>query len=504
METRHILRSYKETLLFLLIFVFATALYLFNINFSDLWIDETFTKALISHPLTEVFKYLTNDFHPPLYYIGLKVFTYFTGISGFTIRLFSVIGGLCTLLISYVVGQRILGKTGALWFCLMLVSLPMLTSYTHDARMYTWAAFMTTGVFLYSVLYMKTQKNSDLIFLGLFSLMAAYTHYYCLMAAFWSNAFVLIYLLINRNRAWRAHTLMGLIVFICFLPWLTVFINQTKAAHNDFWIPEVTPSIVLSCYFYPFGEKIYLPISTTAYFLIAILYGLTVISIIASIYKSIRSQKDDHQLALGLSFFIFNMTILAWLILSITFKPLIYPRYIMCMVTMLMVPPAIFFMSGGIKWLKVILSGVVMCLGVYISIAGSYFSYGPYKQSAEYLADKHPDIKKIVNFHEILVGPLMEYDKNKQLTHYLLKNKNTALYTNMAVFDGLHEFNKLDDILKKDELFCVPNFPFFTLNQSNLDLILSQSQVVNIDEVIDNKAYGSKILLYILKYQGNK
>jgi 4-amino-4-deoxy-L-arabinose transferase-like glycosyltransferase len=491
---------HKETLLFLVIFLCAAALYLFNINFSDLWADETYTKALISHPFGQVFKDLAKDFNPPLYYVALKVFTNIVGSNAFTIRLFSVIGALSTLLIGYVVGQRVFGKNCALCYCLLLVSLPMLASFTHEGRMYTWAALATTGVFLYSLLYMKNGRIGDLIFLGLFSLMAAYTHYYCLMAAFWSNVFVLIYLLVNRKLAWRAHLLMGMAVLVCSLPWLSVLLGQVKSAHNDFWIPETTLWTVLSCYLYPFAQKIYLPVSAATYWLTAIVYGLSVMAI----YNIFISGKDDRKPALGLSLFIFNATILSWVVISITFKPLLFPRYIMGVVTMIMVPPALFLSHGNMKWLKAVLSGIVLLLGVYLYITGSYFSFGPYKQSAEYLADKHPEVKKMVYFHEILPGPLMEYNKNRQLEHYWLKNENTAVYTNMDVFDGLRAFNKLDDILEKDDLFCVADFQNSPLNKVNFDLILSQSQKMNVKEVVDDKTqYGTKILLYILKYRGN-
>ena len=178
----------KETLLFVLIICCAALLYLFNINFSEIWVDESFTKALVRHPFSEFFKLVADDFHPPLYFLGLKLFTGVVGLSDFTIRLFSVIGALGTLIIGYTVGQKVFGKGGALSYCLLLLALPMLAAFTHNARMYTWAAFATTGVFLYACLFLKTNKKGDLMLLGVFSLMAAYTHYYSLIAAFWADA----------------------------------------------------------------------------------------------------------------------------------------------------------------------------------------------------------------------------------------------------------------------------------------------------------------------------
>ncbi|MGA2062905.1 MAG: glycosyltransferase family 39 protein [Thermoguttaceae bacterium] len=127
----------KETSLFLLIICFAALLYLFNINFSEIWIDEAFTKALVRHPFSQICSLVAGDFHPPLYFLGLKLFTSVVGLNDFTIRLFSVIGALSTLIIGYIVGQRVFGKYGALCYCYLLLALPMLACYWRYIRIIT-------------------------------------------------------------------------------------------------------------------------------------------------------------------------------------------------------------------------------------------------------------------------------------------------------------------------------------------------------------------------------
>ncbi|MGD0518579.1 MAG: hypothetical protein ABSA26_13670, partial [Thermoguttaceae bacterium] len=357
----------------------------------------------------------------------------------------------------------------------------------------------TTSVYLYSMLVLKTNRKSDLVFLGLFSLMAAYTHYYCLIAAFWADSFVLVYLFLTKNKLWRSCCLMGIVVFILFLPWFSVLLSQTHTAQKDFWIPAVSPSTLLSCYCDPFAQP-YVPYYYATYSMIAIVYGLTIMAI----YNVFIARKDNNKPALGMALIIFNGTILTAVIISLTLRPLLYPRYIMTFVTMLMVPPALFFMGGAYKWLKAILLGAFLCCGIYISIAASYFSYGPYKQSLDYLQETHPDVKKIVHVMEITAGPFYEYDKSGRWSQYCVKNEDAVWYTNMEVFDNYHAIKKIDDILKKDEVFCVVNFPYAPLNKNNFDLILSQSETVAMDTVDDNKPHGGpKILLYILKYRGN-
>ena len=75
----------------------------------------------------------------------------------------------------------------------------------------------------------------------------------------------------------------------------------------------------------------------------------------------------------------------------------------------------------------------------------------------------------------------------------------------MEVFNNLHATCTLDKVLEKDEPFCVANFPYMPFNENNLKRILSESQLVKVHTVIDNKVeYGGSILLYLLKYQGIK
>jgi uncharacterized membrane protein len=143
-----------------------------------------------------------NDLHPPLYYLGLKLFTSLFGLNVITLRFFSVLAVLSTKLLGYFAGQRIFGKQGVLYFCLMLISVPMLAAYSHQARIYTWAVFSATGVFIYAYLLMKTGKNRDLVLLFVFTVIAMYIHYYSMAAAFVANVFVFLYFLLTKNKKW--------------------------------------------------------------------------------------------------------------------------------------------------------------------------------------------------------------------------------------------------------------------------------------------------------------
>ena len=480
-------------LLFLVIFVIAGAFYLFNIGFSDLWSDEIYTKSMLDGSISDFYTKLKNDLHPPLYYLGLRFFTALFGLNATTLRLFSVLGVLSTILLGYFAGQRVFGKKGALYFCLMLISLPMLAAYSHQARMYTWAAFSVTGVFIYSYLFMRTGKNRDLALLFVFNLLAIYIHYYAMAAAFVANMFVFLYLLGTKNKKWIPHLFSLLSAAILFLPWLFTFIIQVKKVQHAFWAPEVSLSAILACFTIPFTEQFW----TTNYSisLTILIYSLIAITILISFRKSF----SEYRLVLWLSLSVFLGTLLVVTVISLFSQPILSTRYVMAIVIMLVVPPTILFTRMKNQWLKWILIPVILFLGIRISVSNFYFSYGPYKQTIEYISATYPEIRKILHITEVTAGPMVEYNGNSGLSHYWLRAK----MSNVDAFPEVHQYNQPGEFLQPGEEFCAVRFHNLELNKENLDLVLSESELIKTDTVIDNKfKNGIIIQLYLLKYRG--
>lgn len=480
--------------LFLLLFVPATGFYLFHIGFSDLWSDEVYTKVMLEDSLPDFYEKFRNDLHPPLYYLGLRLFTTLFGINPITLRLFSVLGVLSTLLLGYFAGQRVFGKQGALYFCLMLISIPMLAVYSHQARMYTWAAFSVTGVFIYSYVFLTTGKNRDLALLLAFTVMAMYIHYYSMVAAFVANAFVFLYLLLTRNRNWLRHGISSLLAVLLFLPWIFMFLVQFKKVQHAFWAPEVNLQTILSCFNIPFTEQFW----TTGYstILIILMYCLMIFTFSGSFTKHF----SEYRLVLWLSLAVFLGTLLVVLLISLFSQPILFSRYVVTMVPLLAVPPAVLFTVMKRKWLKMINMAVILFLGIRISLSTFRFSYGPYQQAVEFIATHYPEINKVLHLTEITAGPMVEYHGKSGLSHYWLK----AEMSNVDAFPEIHQYTQPGEFLEPGETFCVVRFNNLELNTENLELVLSESEHLKTDTVFDNKVeYGNIIQVYLLKYLGN-
>jgi uncharacterized membrane protein len=469
---------------------------LFNIGFSDLWSDELYTKAMLDGSLSDFYTKFKNDLHPPLYYLGLRLFTALFGLNPITLRLFSVLGVLSTILLGYFAGQRIFRKQGALYFCLMLISLPMLATYSHQARMYTWSAFSITGVFIYSYLFIKTGKNRDLALLFVFTIIAMYIHYYSMVAAFVANMYVFLHLLRIKNKKWRHHLFSLLFAVLLFLPWLFMFIIQVKRVQHAFWIPEVSPTTILHCFAIPFTEQFW----TTAYSisLVILIYCL----IIFTFFKNSTKSFSEYRIVLWLSLFIYTGTLLVVMIISLFSQPILFSRYVVAIVVMLVIPPTILFVQMKRKWLKMILISIILFLGIRISISTFYFSYGPYKQTVDYIATIYPEIRKILHITEHTAGPMVEYTGNSGLSHYWLK----AEMSNVDAFPQVHQYKQPGEFLQPGEVFCAVRFHNLELNKENLDLVLSESELIKTDTVRDKKVEDGIIMiqLYLLKYKDSQ
>ena len=134
-----------------------------------------------------------------------------------------------------------------------------------------------------------------------------------------------------------------------------------------------------------------------------------------------------------------------------------------------------------------------------LSISNFGFSYGPYKQTINYITSTYPEIKKIFHITEVTAGPLTEYGRNSGLSHYWLK----AEMSNVDAFAEVHQYNRPDEFLEPGEEFCAVRFHNLELNIENLNRVLAESELIRTDTIIDDKLKnGIFMQLYLLKYKG--
>jgi len=132
----------------------------------------------------------------------------------------------------------LLGGVG-IFFSFLTFFLPIMTAYSQEIRMYSWAFLIITVTSIYAYRFYRnvkdkndTGKMKNLVIFCIFSICACYIHYYALITTCLINLLLLIFLIRNRKEAkidLRNFLILAGIQVLIYIPWL-VFLLRTNNA----------------------------------------------------------------------------------------------------------------------------------------------------------------------------------------------------------------------------------------------------------------------------------
>jgi 4-amino-4-deoxy-L-arabinose transferase-like glycosyltransferase len=202
----------------------AFAVRVLRLDFQALWWDEGWTVYFATADIPAMVARTAVDIHPPFYYLILHLWTSITGVSAFSVRLFSVMVGTLAIPLVFVVGRRLFGRQSGVLAALVMTLAPFDVYYSQEARMYALVALLVLGsVYVFLSLLRRYRSGGRswhlwVLYVSVMSL-AIYTQYY---AAFVPLAFS-IFILFRFPRyggilyKWIAAHLVLLLVY---LPWV--------------------------------------------------------------------------------------------------------------------------------------------------------------------------------------------------------------------------------------------------------------------------------------------
>lgn len=222
-----------------IIFIFLLALGLrFIVINQSLWLDEAIGAYAVKNftyksLLTEFMKY---DFHPPLYYLILKFWTSIFGYSEVSLRFPSIIFGIGTIWITYLIARIVNVKKGNLFPILTALFLTISQFhiyYSHEARMYGMAAFLAS-LSIYSMLKMLiNDKNWNFWNLATFSFSITALIFSDYMPVFLYPLYLIAPFIYRKDRGWWKKYLLSFIVPTVFgLLWLPTLLIQSSAGKS--------------------------------------------------------------------------------------------------------------------------------------------------------------------------------------------------------------------------------------------------------------------------------
>lgn len=125
-----------------------------------MWLDETFSVWMASHNVADMLQWIIRiDQHPPLYYLLLHCWINIGGTTPFQVRMLSVLFGVATIPMIYLIGKRMSGAQMGLAAAMFLALSPYHIAFAQETRMYTLLTF-NASVAIYALVRLLTDSRS--------------------------------------------------------------------------------------------------------------------------------------------------------------------------------------------------------------------------------------------------------------------------------------------------------------------------------------------------------
>lgn len=215
---------------------------------NNLWYDEGYTAALISHPLKELIQITSQDVHAPFYYILLKGF--YTLCGGGThywpLKLFSLLFLTAYMFLGKYWVRKLFDEQTSVYFMLFSLLMPSMCVQAGNARMYTMGLFFFTATGLCACDILRESSGKKWILFCLCSIGSVYSHTFTMV-----ETLLLYLILLGALLYQKKYTLLkwylgsGLAVSVCYMAWLAVIYRQMQSriasagANEELFIPNM-------------------------------------------------------------------------------------------------------------------------------------------------------------------------------------------------------------------------------------------------------------------------
>lgn len=166
----------KNYIYYILVVAFFIRIMALNQSF---WLDEA-TTATVARDLSwsQYFNnFLPGDFHPPAYYVLIKIWGLIFGVNEPSLRFLSIIFALISVYLIYKITKILINKSTALLAAILLSFAPLHIYYSQEARVYTMATALSALLIYTYLLFKKKQTMRHKIFFIISTALIFYTNY---------------------------------------------------------------------------------------------------------------------------------------------------------------------------------------------------------------------------------------------------------------------------------------------------------------------------------------
>lgn len=215
-----------DILLIAILLILGTYMRVIGIERPDgLWYDElnTYFIAKQQFPLGILQNLFIRDLHCPLYYMLLHIWMNIFGNADVALRTLSLLFGILTLPISYLVGKRLAGQEGGIITLFFFSINSGLIYYSQEVRFYSLLVFFTTLSAFFLIKLKDTQSKLDYSGLIISNLIIIYTFTIGIFFVLIESLAFATYLIATK-KSYKQFLLSNLITFILSIPIIILLI----------------------------------------------------------------------------------------------------------------------------------------------------------------------------------------------------------------------------------------------------------------------------------------
>jgi uncharacterized membrane protein len=368
-----------------------------------IWVDESYSFAMVKHSFSEIWRITGADVHPPLYYWYLKIMIEPFGYSMVMAKVASILPYMFIIIFGGKQLRKYFNERTAILFMGLFFCFPFAMNYSIEVRMYSLAsAFVfSCAVFAYK-LWVEQGKIKNMVGLVISGVLSAYTHYFAFVSICIIYGLLFIAILAKRRNLFSKWLVSVIISIIIYAPWMSSFISQlVYKVNNEYWIEKITLGTVYGYWRSLFGAS---GIKTYSLFF-SLVYLICFIWILAS--------NDINDIMIYICCLLVPIgTLLIGVLVSVIIRPVFVIRYLMPSVPLLITFMAITLGNVNNKSLfsgilTVVLMGGISNYGVTL--------YSEYKTHNYVPTDEYDDVEAYFVDDSHVAGTLSYYDSTTNI-----------------------------------------------------------------------------------------
>jgi 4-amino-4-deoxy-L-arabinose transferase-like glycosyltransferase len=396
-----------------LIFLLAFTLRMLGIASRPIWYDEAFAILFAEKGLGQML-YGTlaptgagsADIHPLGYYTLLWAWMKVFGESLVATRTFSVLAGLATVYLVYLISNELFDLKTAETATLIAALAPFQIHYAQEIRMY---AFLALWLLLASYAYVRGTRSGYRRWWLVFAIASAFAQYTHNLAAFFLIPLAATPLFMRDWKTLRSVATSGLIAILIYLPWLMQLPSQIAKVSQAYWV-TIPGTASLFTLLLVYTTNLPLPSAW-------IFPGLTlaVLVFVIALLQTIRPSKgQDKSKGLWIFYLAFAPPILLFL----------FSQWIPVYIERALLPSGAFFciwlawimhrtnLSNAGRGLLSSLLMIAFATGLYQHVTYRDFPYGPFREMTAHLHENAKPEDKIIHSNKLSMLPALYFDRN--------------------------------------------------------------------------------------------